>query len=134
MPFLTHNMARPPTDFCGACLRGHRRCKIPDATLSGRAIFLSVEASARPIGLFLPHIMAADRLRKTRVKSVKKGHATLCGSTVCALVLYLQRLQRYFRHITWRKSARIWFLSTFGDVLRDSVYKVIYKGETPLAT
>ena len=58
-PFLTHNMARPPADFCAARLRGHRRCKIPDATLSGIILFLSIEAMVRVIDLFLPHIMAA---------------------------------------------------------------------------
>jgi len=105
MPFLTHNMARPPTDFCAACLPGYRRCKIPDATLSGSTIFLSVEASTRANGLFLPHIMAANRLRKHQGKKGKKGHARLCDSTVCAFVLCFPRLRKDLRHIIWLESA-----------------------------
>jgi hypothetical protein len=49
-------------------------------------------------------------------KKGKKGHATLCGRIVCVLVLCLQRLRRDSRHIIWRESATIWFLSPFGDM------------------
>src|SRR5260221_14014902 len=98
-------MASPPTDFCAACWRGYRRCKIPDVTLSGSTIFFSVEASTRANGLFLPHIVAANRLWKHEGKKGKKGHARLCGSTVCAFVLFFQRLRRDLRHIIWLESA-----------------------------
>src|SRR5262245_34154927 len=60
-PFLTHNLARPPTDFCPTYFHGRTLGKICCATLSGRTIFLSVEASMRAVGLFLPHILAVDR-------------------------------------------------------------------------
>src|SRR5712691_1661623 len=43
----------------------------------------------------------------TEGKNRQKGHATLCGRTVCPLVLYLQRLRENLRHIIRRKSARI---------------------------
>ena len=59
--------------------------------------------------------MAADPWRPHQGKKGKKGHATLSGRTVDALVLCLQRLRRDSRHIIWRKSATIWFLATFGD-------------------
>src|SRR5712691_9612133 len=72
MPFLTHNMARPPADFCAAYLRGHRLGKRPDATLSGSTIFLNVEARARAIDLFLPHIVAANKLRQHQGKKSEK--------------------------------------------------------------
>jgi hypothetical protein len=105
MPFLMHNMARPPTDFCGACLRGHRRCKKPDATLSGRTIFLSVKPVLCPSAFFCHISWRQTDCGKTRAKSVKKGRATLSGSTVCAIVLCLQRLRRCLRHVIWPKSA-----------------------------
>ena len=78
-----------------------------DAILSGRTMDLSVEASAGAISRILSSIMAAERWQPRENKKCKKGHATLCGSTVCALVLCLQRLRRGSRHIIWRKSARI---------------------------
>src|SRR6266446_503506 len=118
MPFLTHNMARPPKDFFATDFRVSPRkiCgKICSATLSGRTIFLSIEARFKVRGLFLPHIMAADTWRPHQGKKGKKGHATLCGRTVGALVLCLQRLRRDSRHIIWRESAMIWFMSAFGD-------------------
>jgi hypothetical protein len=63
-----HNMARPPADFRAAHLRGHRLGKIPDATLSGRTLFLSIEARFRVRDLFLPHIMAAYTRRQHQDK------------------------------------------------------------------
>ena len=38
--------------------------------------------------------MAAERWRHHEGKKSEKGHATFCGRTVCAIVLYLQRLRR----------------------------------------
>jgi hypothetical protein len=108
--FLTHNMARPPKDFFATDFRVSPRkiCgKICRATLSGRAIFLSIEARFKVRGRFLPHIMAADTWRPHQGKKGQKGHATLCGRTFGALVLYLQRLWRDSRHIIWRESAMI---------------------------
>jgi hypothetical protein len=78
-----------------------------DAILSGSTIDPSIEASAGAISRILPYIMAAERWQPRENKKCKKGHATLCGSTVCALVLCLQRLRRGSRHIIWRKSTRI---------------------------
>jgi len=92
------------------------REKTDGATLSGRTIFLSIEAKFSVRILFLPHIMAADPWRPHQGKKGKKSHATLCGRTFYALRLYLQRLRRYLRHIIWRESAMIWFMPTFGDV------------------
>jgi hypothetical protein len=86
-------------------------------------------------GLFLPHIMAADTWRPDRGKKGKKGHATLCGRTVCTFVLCLQRLRRDSRHIIWRESAMIWFLSPFGDVGRSLVYLApLCRGDTSCYT
>jgi hypothetical protein len=81
--------------------------KIGGATLSGRTIFLSIEARFSVRGLFLPHIMAADTERLPQGKKGEKDHATLCGRTVYTLMRYLQRLRGDSRHIIWRKSARI---------------------------
>ena len=106
---------RPPADFCAARLRGYRRDKIPDATLCGSTMCLSIEARVSIIGLFLPHIMAADPWWPPQAKRRKKGLARLCGSTFGALVLCLQRLRRNWRHIIWRQFAIIWFMPTFGD-------------------
>src|SRR5262245_6455441 len=36
----------------------------------------------------------------TEGKNRQKGHATLCGRTVCTLVLYLQRLQENLRTLS----------------------------------
>ena len=77
---------------------------------------LSIEARISIIGLFLPHIMAADPWWPPQAKRRKKGLARLCGSTLGALVLCLQRLRRNWRHIIWRQFATIWFMPTFGDV------------------
>ena len=57
------------------------------AILSGRTIFLSIEARLRVRGLFLPHIMAVGTWQPYQGKKGKKGHATLCGRTICAFVL-----------------------------------------------
>jgi hypothetical protein len=37
---------------------------------------------------------------KMRGKKCKKGHTTLCGSTVCVLVLCVQRLRRNVRQLS----------------------------------
>src|SRR5215475_10364235 len=74
--FLTHNMARPPKDFFATDFRVSPRkiCgKICRATLSGRSIFLSIEARFKVRGRFLPHIMAADTWRPHHGKKVKKA-------------------------------------------------------------
>src|SRR6266705_2078752 len=108
LPFLTHNMARPPKNLFVTDFRVSPRkiCgKICGATLSDRTIFPSIEARFRIRSLFLPHIMAADTWWQHQGKKGKKGHATLCGRTVCTLVLCLQRLRRDSRHIIWRESA-----------------------------
>jgi hypothetical protein len=60
--------------------------------------------------------MAAGTWQPYQGKKRKKGHATLCGRTICAFVLCLQWLRRNSRHIIWRESATIWFLSPFGDI------------------
>src|SRR5438105_385001 len=91
-------------------VRRKMREKTDGATLSGRTIFLSIEAKFSVRILFLPHIMAADPWRPHQGKKGKKSHATLCGRTFYALRLYLQRLRRYLRHIIWRESAMIWFM------------------------
>jgi hypothetical protein len=75
------------------------------AILSGRTLCFSIEARFRVRGRFLPHIMAADPWRPHQGQKGKKGHATLCGRTICTLVLCLQRLRRDSRHIIWRESA-----------------------------
>src|SRR2546426_7781142 len=75
MPFLTHNMARLPKDFFASDFWVSLRkiCgKICGATLSGRTIFLSIEARFKVRGLFLPHIMAADTWRPHQGKKGKK--------------------------------------------------------------
>src|SRR5712692_3459490 len=106
MPFLTHNMARPPTDFCAACFRGHTLYKTRCAKLSGRLIFLSIEAREKVMtpqsATYLGGRLTAAH---TRAKRVKKGHAILCDSAVCALVLCLLSLRRDLRQIIWQKSA-----------------------------
>src|SRR6266853_624180 len=62
--------------------------KTDGATLSGRTIFLSMEARFSVRTLFLPHNMAAARGQPLTGKKGKKGHATLCGRTFCVIVLY----------------------------------------------
>ena len=88
-------------------VRRKMREKTDGATLSGRTIFLSIEAKFSVRILFLPHILAAERWRHHEGKKAEKGHATLCGRTGCSIVLSLQRLRRNLRHIIWRKSAMI---------------------------
>jgi hypothetical protein len=89
--------------------------KTDRAILSGRTIFLSIEAKFSVRTFFLPHIMAAERGQHLTGKKGKKVHATLCGRTVYILVLCLQGLRRDLRHIIWRESAMIWFMPHFGD-------------------
>ena len=110
LPFLTHNMARPPKNMLATAFRVSRREigeKMGGATLSGRTLCVSIGATWRAIRLFLPHNMAAERGQHLTGKKGKKGHATLCGRTFYALRLYLQRLRRSSRHIIWRESATI---------------------------
>src|SRR5713101_571743 len=75
LPFLTHNMARPPKIFLPQIFVAAPRkiCgKSCGATLSGRTLFLSIEARFRVRGLFLPHIMAAHTWRPHRGKKGKR--------------------------------------------------------------
>ena len=59
----------------------------------------------------------------------KKGQTTSSAVSVSMGIRASSTRRRFLWFVLYRG-----FLSTFGDVLRDSVYKVIYKGETPLAT
>jgi hypothetical protein len=56
---------------------------------------------------FFCHIIWRQRGQRLTGKKGQKGHATLCGRTFCAIVLYLQGLRRNLRHVIWRKSATI---------------------------
>jgi hypothetical protein len=70
------NMARLPKDFLATDFRGSPRkiCKKScGATLSGRTIFLNIEARFRVRGLFLPHIMAAGTWQPYQDKKGKKA-------------------------------------------------------------
>jgi hypothetical protein len=100
-------MARPPKNFLAAGFRANCEKKNCGAILSVRTICFSIGATLGAMGLFLPHNMATKRGQHQEDKKGKKGHATLCGRTFCAIVLYLQRLRRNLRHIIWRKSAMI---------------------------
>jgi hypothetical protein len=62
--------------------------KTDRAILSGRTIFLSIEAKFSVRTFFLPHIMAAERGQYLTGKKGKKGRATLCGRRFCVIVLY----------------------------------------------
>src|SRR5206468_7039659 len=90
--------------------------KMGGATLSGRTLCFSIGTTLGARSLFLPHNVAAERGQPQGGKKGKKGHAMLCGRTFWVIVLYLQRFWRNLRHIIWRKSAMIWFLSPFGDM------------------
>src|SRR5215471_1620693 len=96
LPFLPHNMARPPKNMFATALHVSPKKnvrKTESAILSGRTIFFSIEAKFSVRILFLPHILAAERWRHHEGKKAKKGHATLCGRTGWSIVLYLQRLR-----------------------------------------
>jgi len=62
--------------------------KTDRAILSGRIIFLSIEAKFSVRTFFLPHIMAAEKGQHLPGKKGKKGHAILCGRSFCVIVLY----------------------------------------------
>src|SRR6516165_1412931 len=66
-----------PTKICA---------KMDGATLSGRALCVSIGATLGVIGLFLPHNMAAERGQHHEGKKGKKGHARLCGRTFWSIV------------------------------------------------
>src|SRR4029450_12060327 len=101
-------MARPPKNFLATGFRVNREEKICGAILSVRILCFNIGATLGAMGLFLLHNMATKRGQHQEGKKGEKGHATLCGRAFCAIVLYLQRLQRNLRHIIWRKSATIY--------------------------
>src|SRR2546425_6045901 len=79
LPFLTHNMARPPkTCWSQIFVSAPRKIceKMGDATLSVRTLCFSIGATLGVIGLFLPHNIAAERGQHHEGKKGEKGHAT----------------------------------------------------------
>src|SRR5690242_9906125 len=88
LPFLPHNMARPPKDFLATGFRVNCEKKSCGATLSVRALCFSIGAILGVLGPFLAHNMATERGQLQEGKKGKKGHATLCGRTLCAIILY----------------------------------------------
>ena len=76
LPFLPHNMARPPKNMFATALRVSPQKnwrKTDSATFSVRTLCFSIDASLGAIGLFLPHNMTVERGQPHEGKKGKKA-------------------------------------------------------------